>query len=479
MDTIKTLTKIPPQARELELMVIGAILTDSNAYNEVAAILTSECFYVPSHELIYRACVSLNAKGMPIDVLTVNEELTRNGNVDKSGGIQYLNELTNSIGSSANISTHAKIIYQKYMMREAIRLSAEIIENAYNDTTDPFALIDKAQIQFAKIVEKIKSSKVTHAADVALATIKAMQENRYNKSEYLGIDSGLKKIDDVTCGFTNPDLIILAGGTSEGKSTLALQIAQHASKSKKVAFFSLEMSNQQLMWKIFSSEINASIKQIRRGHITDYQWRKVEGEVYDKMLKSQLYMYDEGGLSIFDLVSICRNLKAKDGIDMIVIDYLQLLTATGGDMKFGIREQEINFISKKLKALAKELDIPIIALSQLSRIERGVKRLYKLSDLRESGAIEQDADGVIFVFRPHYHGILEMSINGSDMTFNESDTIIQFAKWRLGETGVTTLRFNKEFSRFEDPDISITTTYDKMPTHNILHKESDSDEIPF
>jgi len=470
--------KIPPQARELELVVLGAILIDSNAFNEVSSILTSECFYVPAHELIYRAYVSLNAKGMPIDVLTVNEELTMSANIDKCGGLCYINELTNSIGSSANIATHAKIIYQKYMMREAIRLSVDIIERAYDDTTDPFALIDKAQIQFAKIVDRIKSSNVVHVADVALATIKAMQENRYNQSEYLGIESGLKKIDNITYGFTNPDLIILAGGTSEGKSTLALQIAQYASLSKKVAFFSLEMSNQQLLWKILSSEVNATITQIRRGHITDYQWRKVEGEVYDKMLNSQLYMYDEGGLSIFELISMCRNLKAKDGIDMVVIDYLQLLTATGGDMKFGIREQEINFISKKLKALAKELDIPIIALSQLSRIERGAKRLYKLSDLRESGAIEQDADGVIFVFRPHYHGILDMSINGSDMTFDESDTIIQFAKWRLGETGVTTLRFNKEFSKFEDSNITHVKSFDKIPfTH--LSQEIDSKEIPF
>lgn len=443
--------KIPPQARELEVAVLGAILIEKEAFNAIASFIRPECFYVDAHSTIYQACTNLFVKSQPIDSLTVTEELRNNGKLEEIGGTYYLSDLTNKVASSANIVHHARIIFQKYMQRSAITISNTIINKAYEDVTDPFELLEKAQLQFSNITENLKNSKVSHIANIALMTISQMKENQGKDLVHLGLTSGLSKIDNITLGFCKPDLIIIAGGTSEGKSTLALQIAKHVSINNKVAFFSLEMSNQQLVWKVFSSEINASVAQIRKGKLSTEQWQKLESDVYDDLVKSNFYLYDEGGLSIFDLVSICRTLKAKQGLDMIVIDYLQLLTATGADIKFGIREQEINFISKKLKALAKELNIPVIALSQLSRIEKGTKRLYKLSDLRESGAIEQDADGVMFVFRPHYHDIRDMKINGEEMIFSENDTIIQFAKWRLGETGMTMLKFNKECSRFEDP----------------------------
>lgn len=443
--------KIPPQARELEVAVLGAILIEKEAFNAIASFIRPECFYVDAHSTIYQACTNLFVKSQPIDSLTVTEELRNNGKLEEIGGAYYLSDLTNKVASSANIVHHARIIFQKYMQRSAITISNTIINKAYEDVTDPFELLEKAQLQFSNITENLKNSKVSHIANIALMTISQMKENQGKDLVHLGLTSGLSKIDNITLGFCKPDLIIIAGGTSEGKSTLALQIAKHVSINNKVAFFSLEMSNQQLVWKVFSSEINASVAQIRKGKLSTEQWQKLESDVYDDLVKSNFYLYDEGGLSIFDLVSICRTLKAKQGLDMIVIDYLQLLTATGADIKFGIREQEINFISKKLKALAKELNIPVIALSQLSRIEKGTKRLYKLSDLRESGAIEQDADGVMFVFRPHYHDIRDMKINGEEMIFSENDTIIQFAKWRLGETGMTMLKFNKECSRFEDP----------------------------
>lgn len=442
--------KVPPQAKDLEIAVLGAILIERNAFNNIAQILTKECFYDSRNEMIFNACHGLYLKNCPIDLLTVTEELRRKGQLENVGGAFHLGELTNKVASTANIVEHSQIIFQKFMQREAIRLSYSILNKAYDDTTDPFELIEKAQSDFSKITQNLNKSKVSHISEVALEVIKEMRENQNKDIKHLGLTSGLEKIDNITLGFTKPDLIILAGGTSEGKSTLALQIAKHISKAHKVAFFSLEMSNKQLVWKIISSEINASVSQIRKGKLNDYQWSKLEKETFEDFTNSNFYLYDEGGLSIFNLISICRSLKNKNGLDLVVIDYLQLLTAMGGDIKFGIREQEINFISKKLKALAKELDIPIIALSQLSRIEKGTKRLYKLSDLRESGAIEQDADGVIFVFRPHYHGISSMQINGEEMYFSENDAIIQFAKWRLGETGITMLNFNKQHSRFED-----------------------------
>lgn len=450
-NSLQVYGKIPPQAWELEAAVLGAILIEKEALTEISSFIRSECFYVDAHSTIYQVCINLFVKNNPIDLHTVTEELRKTGKLEEVGGAFYISELTNKVASSANILYHARIVFQKYMQREAITICNTITNKAYEDITDPFELLEKAQLAFSKITENIKNSKVSHIANVALTTITQMKENQSKDLVHLGLTSGLSKIDNITLGFCPPDLIIIAGGTSEGKSTLALQIAKHVSVNSKVAFFSLEMSNEQLVWKVFSSEINASVAQIRKGELSTEQWLKLETDVYEDLTKSNFYLYDEGGLSVFDLVSICRSLKAKKGLDMIVIDYLQLLTAAGADIKFGIREQEINFISKKLKALAKELNIPVIALSQLSRIEKGTKRLYKLSDLRESGAIEQDADGVMFVFRPHYHGIKDMKINGEEMIFSENDTIIQFAKWRLGETGVTMLKFNKECSRFEDP----------------------------
>lgn len=473
---------IPPQALELEDIVLGAILLEAEAINYIAGILTVDCFYSPKNKIIYQACIDLFTKNQPIDLATVVEQLKRNGILEQAGGAYEIALLTNNICSTSNIESHAKILYEKYMKRESIRLSNEIIRSAYSDTVDAFDLIDKAQIDFSRITEKIKSNKVTHISSIAFEVIKEMRENSLNNKPYLGLTSGLEKIDNITLGFCNPDLIIIAGGTGEGKSTLSLQIAQHVSMTKTVAVFSLEMSNKQLVWKVFSSHVNASVGDIRKGKLDNNQWKKLEGDSYNRLEESKLYLYDQGGMSIFDLISICRSMKSKVGLDMIVVDYLQLLNANGGSMKFGIREQEINYISKQLKALAKELDIPVIALSQLSRIEKGAKRMYRLSDLRESGAIEQDADGVIFVFRPHYHGIDSMSIGGEDMVFAEDDTIIQFAKWRLGETGITRLKFNKSSSRFED---YINCGYDVSKIRKEKNKDDytdnchDSDDIPF
>lgn len=480
--SVQVYGKIPPQARELEEAVLGAILIEKDAFNSVASFLKPECFYVNTHAIIYQTCINLFVKSHPIDLMTVADELLKIGKLEEVGGAYFLSNLTNKVASSANIEYHARIVFQKYMQRAAITICNTITNKAYEDIKDPFELLEKAQIELSKITENLKNSKVAHIANVAMQTIMEMRENQNKDLIHLGLTSGLSKIDNITLGFCKPDLIIIAGGTSEGKSTLALQIAKHVSINNKVAFFSLEMSNQQLVWKVFSSEINASVAQIRKGKLSTEQWKKLESDVYDDLVKSNFYLYDEGGLSIFDLGSICRTLKAKQGLDMIVIDYLQLLTAQGGDMKFGIREQEINYISKKLKALAKELDIPIIALSQLSRIEKGTKRLYKLSDLRESGAIEQDADGVMFVFRPHYHNIRDMNINGDDMVFSEDDTIIQFAKWRLGETGMTMLKFNKECSRFEDPSMLnefVEISHTAKETSNYTTQSTIDDDMPF
>lgn len=446
--------KIPPQAHELEESILSSVLIDNTAMGKIDSILSAEVFYDNIHATVYSACEKLYIKGHNIDILTVSEQLKKMGKLESVGGILFINELSNIVASSANIEEHAMILYEKYMLREAIRISNELLNKAYECFLDPFELIEKSSQNLSKVVERIRCSNIKHASEIYTEVVTEMYENKHKNGDMLGLPSGLRKIDNITMGFTSPDLIIIAGGAGEGKTTLALQIAQNVAKTSNVAIFSLEMSSKQILWKILSSKVKAPVSAIRKGSLSDSQWKKIELEVYNEIEGSNLYISDIGGMSIFDLKSACRSMKKNQGLDMVVIDYIQLLNAQGGEMKFGVREQEINYISKQLKSLAKELEIPIIALSQLSRIERGSKRLYRLSDLRESGAIEQDADGVMFVFRPSYHDILNMSINGVDTNFNEGDTIVQFAKWRLGDTGIVQLYFDGKNSVFldENPD---------------------------
>lgn len=476
-----SIVRIPPQAIDLEDIIIGSILGATDSIDVVSSIINKECFYSPKNKLIYIACSKLFEKRIPIDVFTVSEQLKKDGVLEHVGGIYELSLMTSNIISTKNLAIYSNIIYEKYIRREVIKMCHDVINNSFDETIDVFEFLDKTKLLLSKINDS-NNKNIVHIADITLDIVSEMRKNSQNKNEYLGFKSGIKKIDNITLGFCSPDLIIIAGGTGEGKSTLALQIAENVSKDNIVAFFSLEMSNKQLIWKVLSSELSLPVSDIRKGNLKDTEWQKLENSVYNKIENLNLYLYDKGGMSIFELISVCRNMKANIGLDMIVVDYLQLLNANGGNMKFGIREQEINYISKQLKALAKELNIPVIALSQLSRIEKGIKRLYKLSDLRESGAIEQDADGVMFVYRPHYHGMTSMSIGGEEVVFNEADCIIQFAKWRLGETGITRLLFNGASSRFED---YMHDGYDVSKIRKEKNKDDytdnchDSDDIPF
>lgn len=465
---------IPPQSLEVEDALLSSILVDEKAMEKISTIIAPDCFYRNENKILYKAILSIYNKNRNIDILTVSEELKKINKLEDIGGMSYLLELSNKIASTAHIEEHIRIVYEKYMLREAIKIGYEIINKSYKELEDPFDLIEKTQLNLSKITDKVRCKNISHASDIAMEVIMEMRNNE-GMDELLGLASGLNKIDNFTLGFNEPDFIIIAGGTGEGKTTLALQIAEHVSATKKVAVFSLEMSSKQLMWKIFSQKIKAPISVIRKGSLNNKQWSELESNIYKSIEQSNLYISDIGGMSIFELKSIARSMKATDGLDMIVIDYIQLLNAHGGDIKFGVREQEINYISKQLKALAKELKIPIIALSQLSRIERGSKRLYKLSDLRESGALEQDADGVFFVYRPHYHDVTSMSINGEDISFKEGDTILQVAKWRLGETGIIQLFFDGKNSCFKDE-----SDYDYINFNtNDGFIDSENDEIPF
>lgn len=442
--------KVQPQAIDLEEAVLGAILLDLKAFQEVEQILNEKCFYLERNRKVYLACKSLYLNGFPIDMLTVVEQLTKLGEIEEVGGIFAISELTNKVASSANLEYHARVLFEKYIKRELIVLGNELIKISFDGNSDAFEVTDIFQLKLAKLTENIKTQSVKKINEVAYDAILEMKENSIIKSELVGISTTLTKLDKITSGFYDSGLFVIGAGAGEGKSTLALQLTERASLTKNVLFFALEMSSVQLAWKLFSTHLNIPIKKLIKGDLSEAQWNKLNGEVYQEIQDKKLYIYDEGGLSIFSLISICRNMKAKGQLDLVVVDYLQLLNASGGDFKHGIREQEISFISKKLKSLAKELNIPVVALSQLSRIDKSQNRLYRLSDLRESGAIEQDADGVIMIYRPSYHNVQEMSIGGSVVQFEANDAIIQIEKWRLGETGICMVKFDGGNSKFED-----------------------------
>ncbi len=444
--------KVPPQARELEEAVLGAIMLENRAFDVAKQVLKAECFYIDAHQRIYKAFEYLAQKFQPIDILTVVEELKRREELDMVGGAYFVTRLTNSVVSTANLEAHSRIVMQKYIQRELIRIGLETVNEAYEDTADIFDMLDAALINFNALQTGITRSKTEQWADVAFRTWQQMENSRHIENPYLGALCGIKAIDRVTLGFAAPDLIIVAAGPGEGKSTFMLQSAKNmAATGTPAAIFSLEMRNQQLMWKIFSAELNTDVKSVRKGNLSEQQWAQLKNKLNGAFGTLPIHMTDIGGLSIYELMSTCRVLKAKYNIGVILIDYIQLISTTGGEKRFGTRESEVNYISKQLKALAMELNVPIIALSQLSRLEKGAKRLYKLNDLRESGALEADADGVIFIYRPHYHGVERF--NKKDPEFEEDDVLFIIAKWRLGDTGRISAKFDGRSSRFLDREV--------------------------
>lgn len=443
--------KVPPQAPELEAAVLGALMLERDAADAVLPLLKSpECLYVPANQKTYQAIQSLYRKGSAIDMLTVSEELRKSGDLDMVGGVYYLTTLMADVSSSAHLESHVRLVLEKYMQREIIRIAAEAMSAAYEGADDVFDQLDAVQSNFALVNDSIRTSNIKSFGASLRHTIQGMQEAQERGGELLGYATGLTKQDAITGGLSAPDLITIAAGTGEGKTTLALNFAQHiAASGTPVGFFSLEMRDRQLVWKVLSSELQEQIKDIRKGSIGSEKWNRLHG--MKQLFNLPLFMYDKGGINITELKAVARTMHKKMGVRILFIDYVQLVRATPGK-RHGTREQEVNEVSKELKALAMELDIPIIMLSQLNRIEKGVKRMYRLSDLRESGALEQDSDGVVFIYRPTEHGQTEMSIDGQQMRFSETDAIIDIAKWRLGEKGMMRVRFDGAFNQFSDYD---------------------------
>jgi replicative DNA helicase len=444
--------KIPPQAKEMEEAVLGAIMLEKGAFDSVIEILKGECFYVEAHQKIYSAMAKLAGKSMPIDILTVVEELKSLGELEMVGGPYYITRLTNMVVSSANIAAHARIILQKFIQRELIRISGEILSESYEDTADVFDLLDSAESKLFEVTNNHLRKNYDSIDKILVNTMKRIEDLRNRGDDITGVPSGFPSLDKVTYGWQATDLIILAARPAVGKTAFALNLARNAALHprfpKGAALFSLEMSSGQIVTRILSAESEIKLEKISRGKLEEYEMKKLMTHGIERLAKAPIFIDDTPALNIFELRAKARRLVHNHGVGLIIIDYLQLMSGSA-DGKGTNREQEISKISRDLKGMAKELGVPIIALSQLSRDVEKRKdgnKMPQLSDLRESGAIEQDADMVLFLYRPEYY-----EINTNEMgESNKGETHVRIAKHRNGQLDTIKLRAVLEFQRFED-----------------------------
>jgi replicative DNA helicase len=460
--------------------VLGAMMLEKDAVNAIIDILNPEVFYKDAHQKIFKAIHQLFSKSEAIDILTVTNELKSMGELDIVGGPYFISQLTNRVVSAANIEFHARILIQKYIQRELILISSDIIKDAYEDTTDVFDLLDKAESGLFAVSENNLRRSFSSMPELVKKAIDDIESAKNSDANLRGVPSGYTGLDRITQGWQKSDLIILAARPSMGKTAFALNLARNAAVefNKPVAFFSLEMSSVQLVTRLISSETYLPAEKLRKGDLEEYEWQQLNTKI-DPLVKAQMYIDDTPQLSIFELRAKCRRLKQQFDIQMVFIDYLQLMTA-GGDNR-GNREQEISNISRSLKSLAKELDIPVLALSQLSRnVEsRPGSKKPILSDLRESGAIEQDADMVIFIYRPEYYGINDDGEGNSVQGL----AVINIAKHRNGKLGDVNLKFVGQFAKFEEPEsfeqhaeLSPNTGFEMPATKTIGSKMNDDFE---
>ena len=442
--------KLPPQALDLEEAVLGAMMIDKKGVDDVIDILHPEAFYKETHQLIYEAIYILFQNSEPTDLLTVANQLRKTGNLELVGGDFYLVGLTQKVSSSAHIEFHARIILQKYIQRKLISISAEIIEEAYDETVDVFDLLDDAETKLFEVTQGNLKKGSEDAQGLVSQAIKKIQEIS-NKQGMSGVATGFNRLDELTSGWQPSDLVILAARPGMGKTAFVMSMAKNMAIDfdTPVAIFSLEMSSVQLITRMISSETGISSGKLRKGNLEPHEWEQLNVKVKN-LSKAPIFIDDTPSLSIFDLRAKARRLASQHGIKVIVIDYLQLMTA--GSSSGGNREQEISTISRNLKALAKELAIPVIALSQLSRAveTRGGSKRPLLSDLRESGAIEQDADIVSFIFRPEYYGLTEWDDEERTPCEGQAEFIV--AKHRNGGLENIRLKFTGHLAQFSNLD---------------------------
>ena len=449
--------KLPPQAVELEEAVLGALMLERDALTNVIDILKPQSFYKDANSRIFAAIEQLFTRSEPVDILTVTQELKKTGELEIVGGAYYITQLTNRVASAANAEFHARIVAQKFIQRELIRISSDTIRDSYEESSDVFDLLDKAEKNLFSIVEgNIKKNYDKMSTLIRLA-IEQIDRIKKNQGQFSGIQSGLTALDRITAGWQNSDLVIIAARPAMGKTALVLTMARNAAVDFKhpVAVFSLEMSSLQLVTRLIASETELSSEKLKKGTLEDYEYAQLNEKI-KQIAEAPLFIDDTPGLSVFELRAKARRLKEQHKIELIIIDYLQLMTS--GTEGKGNREQEIANISRSLKGLAKELNIPVIALSQLSRAveTRGGDKRPVLSDLRESGAIEQDADIVMFIHRPEYYNITEDGEGNS--TIGVAELII--AKHRNGPIDSAKTRYIGKFTKFVDLDFMENKTDD-------------------
>lgn len=439
--------KLPPQAVDLEEAVLGALMLEKDAVNAAIDILQPNSFYKETHQKIYAVIQHLFGKSDPVDILTVTNELKQRGELDLVGGPYYITQLTNRVASAANIEYHARIIAQKYIQRELIRISSEIITDAYDETTDVFSLLDKAESSLFSVAEGNIRKNYESMSDLIRESIKQIEDAKNQESGVIGVASGFTALDRVTSGWQPSDLVIIAARPAMGKTSYVLSLARNAAVDFgiPVAFFSLEMSSVQLVTRLVSAESEISSEKLRSGELRDDEIQQIQTKIAG-LAEAPLFIDDTAGLSVFELRAKARRLKAQHDIKLLIIDYLQLMSGSGEHG--GNREQEISMISRSLKSIAKELNIPVLALSQLSRAveTRGGDKRPQLSDLRESGSIEQDADMVQFLHRAQYYGITE----DEDGNSTEGVATVIIAKHRNGSVEDVRLKFINHLAKFQD-----------------------------
>jgi len=481
-----TFGKIPPQARDLEEAVLGAMMLERDAVSTVIDILKPESFYLSAHQHIYKAMLNLFERSQPVDILTVTEELKKLAALEEVGGPFYITELTNRIASAANVEHHARIISQKYIQRELIRISSEIIKDSYEDTTDVFELLDRAEKNLFSVTDQNLRRNYEEMSNLLTKAIKQIETIRDHEDSLTGVPTGFSELDRVTGGWQKSDLIVIAARPGMGKTAFVLSMARNAAIDyhKPVAIFSLEMSSLQLVNRLISAETELPAEKLKRGNLEAFEWQQLTTKS-DKLSEAPIYIDDTPAINVFELRAKCRRLKMQYNVGLIIVDYLQLMSGSN-DGKSGNREQEISAISRAMKSIAKELDTPVIALSQLSRAveTRGGTKRPQLSDLRESGAIEQDADLVIFIYRQEYYGFTEDENGNSTRGLTE----LIIAKHRNGALKTVHAQFIDKFAKFtdfENDDIPFPSESSGQDSANVITKHSrmndfgDDDSAPF
>jgi replicative DNA helicase len=452
--------KIPPQAMDMEEAVLGAIMLEKEAVITILDILKPESFYKEANQKIFKAIADISFREYPVDLYTVTEELRATGQLESVGGPVYLTQLTSKVVSAAHVEYHARIVAQKYIQRELIRVSTEIQNRSFDDTYDITELLDYSEDAIFQIAEGNIKREVAPINEVIKDAIREIEEAGKREDALVGIPSGFTKLDRLTSGWQKSELIIIAARPSMGKTAFALSMARNISidHGKKVAIFSCEMSSIQLVNRLIIAETDIPGDKIKNGRLSEEEWKQLDSRI-KKLVQAPIYIDDTPAITITELRAKCRRLMAQHKLDIIIIDYLQLMS---GPQNSGSREQEVSNISRSLKSIAKELNVPVIALSQLNRsaeLRGGLKR-PQLSDLRESGAIEQDADMVVFIHRQDKFGIVTFEDGSSTKGVAE----IILAKNRNGPVDDIRLRFREEKAFFVDlEDFEGETGFDAQP----------------